>query len=219
MTNPEVQEVLNDVRACWNDLSPLQLGEKLNVLIGFKCSRRGIAKELGKPARTIDRYIALVNPPKEGSDWATMLERTLPKKPQKQSSISACEADRRIPSKIPAKKGVGPVIKEKYPAQDHAHISTAQQTKKMTSPLSIMAQEPPVVNGAMGGQENPAGEDTSKMSLVDQFNLSRGPITPDKIQRLAAMSKQMERRPFRDARSMKRQGKPLPPIDPHGPVS
>ena len=41
MTRPEVREALEALRACWSDLSPLQRGEQLNVLIGFKCSAGG----------------------------------------------------------------------------------------------------------------------------------------------------------------------------------
>lgn len=73
MTRPEVREALEALRACWSDLSPLQRGEQLNVLIGFKCSAGGIAKELGKPATSILRYIALANPPEH---WIETMERT-----------------------------------------------------------------------------------------------------------------------------------------------
>src|ERR1035437_7425032 len=136
MENPEVREALSALRARWSDLSPQQRGEQLNVLISFKCSVGGIAKELGKPATSIRRYIALANPPDAGGDWIATMERTWAEDPQEQSTMSAGEAACHFPSKIPAKKIVVPVINETCPAQDHAHTSTVQQTKKITSLLS-----------------------------------------------------------------------------------
>ena len=60
----------------------------------------------------------------------------------------------------------------------------------------------------MTGQEDSAGQNDSRISLVDQYVLSRDPFA--RIQRLATISESIERRPYRDARSMKRQGKQLP---------
>jgi hypothetical protein len=214
MSKPEVREVLNVLRTSWSDLSPQQRGEKLNVLIGFNCSRRGIAKELGKQESNIRKYIAKANPSEEGNDWATMMKSTLAKEPQKQSTKSASEDVRRIPSKIPAKKQAEPVIKETYPMQDQARTSTAQQTKKISYPSSTAVKEPPVVSAATSGLENQAGEDTPKTSKADAI-LKAWRNREDRRQRLASTPEQIQPRPFYDAHSLGRQGGPLPPKDRH----
>ncbi len=102
-----------------------------------------------------------------GSDWIATMERTWAEDAEEQSTMSAVEPPCRFPSKIPAKKIVGPVINETSPAQDHAHPSTAQQTKKIASPLSTTVKEPPVVNGPMSRQEVQVGEGTPKTGQRD----------------------------------------------------
>jgi hypothetical protein len=180
MESPEVREALSALRARWSDLSPQQRGEQLNVLIGFKCSINGIAEELGKSATSIRRYVA-----EAGDDWITTMENAWAEDPEEQSTRGADQYPCHFPSKIPAKKIVGPVINETCPAQDHAHTSTAQKAKKITSPLSTRVKEPPVVNSAMSRQEDQVGEDIPKTSLVNAY-MRRGQIIDDKIQRLAA---------------------------------
>jgi hypothetical protein len=218
MTRPEVREALIGLRACWSILTPRQLGEQLNELVGFECSVRGIAKELGKPETSIRRFITLAKQPEKDSNWIAMRERTCAEVPKEPSTMSAGEAVCHFPSKIPAKEIVGHVINETCPAQDHAHTSTAQQTKKITFPLSTRVKEPPVVNCAMSRQEHQVGEDTPKTSLVDAY-MNRRQILDDKIQRLVAIPEQIKPRPIWNASSMKRQGKPVPPKDPQEPVS
>jgi predicted transcriptional regulator len=214
MTSPEVQEVLKVLRVRWTKLSRLQRGEKLNVLIGFNCSARGIANELGEPESTIRRYIALANPPEEGSDWIAQMKSTITKRPKKQGTEGDGEEVSPLLSKIRAKKIVVTATLESHPAQDDAHTSTAQHATQITSHLSTAAKEPPVVSGAKSVQENQARDDTPKKSLADAF-LSMGRIHPDKLQRLAAISEQIEARPLRSANSMKRQGRPSPLKDRH----
>jgi hypothetical protein len=213
LTNPEVLAALKTLRASWSDLSPRQRVEKVNVLIGLKCSMRGIAEELGKKESSFRRYIRQANPAEASDDWASMLESTLAKKPQKQSTKIPGEDVRRIPSKLPAKAIVGVTTKETHPMRHDARLSTAQQTKRITSQASTAAKTPPTVDGGSSGQKNQATEDTPRMSLPDQYILTRGPITLEKIQRLDAMSKQMERRPVQGAGTLTRQGRPLPPTD------
>jgi hypothetical protein len=213
MESPEVREALSALRARWSDLSPQQRGEQLNVLIGFKCSINGIAEELGKSATSIRRYVA-----EAGDDWITTMENAWAEDPEEQSTRGADQYPCHFPSKIPAKKIVGPVINETCPAQDHAHTTTAQKAKKITSPLSTRVKEPPVVNSAMSRQEDQVGEDIPKTSLVNAY-MRRGQIIDDKIQRLAAIPEQIKPRPILSPTSMKRQGKPVPPKDTHGPVS
>jgi hypothetical protein len=213
MKIPEVQETLNALRARWNDLSPQQRGEQLNVLIGFKCSEDGIAKELGKPATSIRRYIK-----EAGGDWFSIMERTWAEDPQEESTMCTGNVACRFPPKIPAKKIVSPVKNETCPAQDHAHTSTAEQTKKNTSPVSTKVKEPLVVNGPVSRQEDQVRGATPKTSLVDAY-MNSEQIRANNIQRLAAISEQIKPRPIPNARSMKRQGKPEPPTDPQQSVS
>jgi len=212
MKIPEVQETLKALRARWNDLSSQQRGEQLNVLIGFKCSQDGIARELGKPATSIRRYIN-----EAGGDWFSTMERTWAEDPQEESTMCTGNVACRFPPKIPAKKIVESVTNETSPAQDHAHISTAEQTKKIIPPFSTRVKEPPVENGAMSRQENQVGEGAPKTSMVDAYMNSKR-IHDDKIQRLETIPDQIESRPLRTARSMKRQGRPEPPTDPNRPV-
>ena len=204
MESPEVREALSALRARWSDLSPQQRGEQLNVLIGFKCSINGIAEELGKSATNLRRYME-----KAGGDWITTMENAWAEDPEEQSTRGADQYPCHFPSKIPAKKIVGPVINETCPAQDHAHTSTAQKAKKITSPLSTRVKEPPVVNSAMSRQEDQVGEDIPKTSLVNAY-MRRGQIIDDKIQRLAAIPEQIKPRPILSPTSKKRQGKPKP---------
>lgn len=212
MANPEVREALNVLRTRWNDLSLQQQSEQLHKLIGLKCSLRGLEKELGKPLTSLRRIIERTDHPEKGNDWIETMERTWAVDPEEQSAMSADEDACRFPSKIPAKKLVGPAIAETYPVQDHAHTSTARQTKKITSPPSTTGKESPAANGAMSRQEVQVGEDTPKTSQNDAYT-SREQSFKNKIQRLAAIPEQIKPRPIWTARSIKRQGRPLPPTD------
>jgi hypothetical protein len=216
MANPKAREALRTLRARWSDLSRLQRGEQLNVLkIEFKFSVRGIAREIGESATTIQRCIDLVNPPE---DWITTMQNTWAVEPEEQSTMSAGYDVCHFPPKIQAKKIVEPVIKETCAAQDHAQTPATQQTKKIASPLSTKVMEPPVVNGAVSRQEGQVGERIPKSSLVDAY-MRRDQIKEDKRRRFEAIADQIPPRPIFDATSMKRQGKQVPPKDPHGPVS
>jgi hypothetical protein len=212
MTNPEAQEALRALRARWSKLSPQQRGEQLKVLIGFKgTTMRGIAKDLGQPETTIRRYI------KPASDWIADMEDAWAEDPQEQSERGADQYSCHFPPKIPAWKKLEPVINEKSPAQDDAHISTAQQTKKITLPISIRAKEPPVVKDATSGQEDQVRKNTPKTGPVPA--MSRDLTFRERMEGMIASVDQIKPRREFDARSMPRQGKPVPPIDPHKPVS
>src|ERR1700689_4129696 len=93
-----------------------------------------------------------------------------------------------------AKTGAQSVIKEKCPVKDDVHSSTTQQTKRITSPLSTRAHERPVVNHASSDKESRPGE--------HDLCISSGPITPDRIRRLAAIADSIKARPVWDANSM-----------------
>jgi hypothetical protein len=129
--------------------------------------------------------------------------------------MSSDETTCHFLSKIPAKKIVGPVIAERYTAQDHVHNPTAQQIKKTPSPSSTSGKESPVVNGAMSRNNDQVGGETSKARLADAY-IGREQIIEDNLRRSAVMPDQIKPRPIWTARSMKRQGRPLPPKDPHG---
>jgi hypothetical protein len=213
MENPEVREALSALRARWNDLSPQQRGQELKVLISFKCSVRGIAKELGESESNLRRYIMEAD-----GDWITTMENAWAESPEEQSARITYQNPCHFPPRFPGKEIVVSVINETCPVPDHPHTSTAQQTKKITSPLSTRGKEPPVVNSAMSRQDDQVGKDVPKTSLVDAY-MRRGQIIDDKIQRLASLHEQIKPRPILSPTSMKRQGKPVPPEDTHGPVS
>lgn len=153
MTNPKVRESLMGLQNCWSLLTQRELGGQLNALIRFNCSVRGLAKELGKSETSIRRLMKLAKQPEEDSEGITVRESTSAAVPKRPSTVSTGEAVRHFPSKIPAKKIVEPVIREVSPAQDHAHASTAEQTKKIPSPLSTTVKKLPVVDGRMSRQE------------------------------------------------------------------
>lgn len=213
MKSPQTQKVLIALRDDWNHLSGEQRGERLNELTGLGCSLRGIGKELGKAESSIRRYIARTGPPKPGGDLATMLESIVGKRLLTQNGKSSHQATNYNLAKMPTEKGGAPIVKETPSGKDHSQSSTTLQTKRITSPASIVAQKPSAASGATSGQENQTREEAPKTSLVDLYNLYKGPMNPDKMQLLARISKQMERPRFRDARSMKLQGRPVPPED------
>jgi IS30 family transposase len=215
MKNPKTQAVFRALQERWDGMSAAQQGEQLIESISLKCSVRGIADELGKPESTIRRYIRLSKSTETSSGWNARMERTLAKGPLTQKTKSAREVAGCEPSEIPAKKGARPVIQEMSPVKDDVHLSTTQQTKRITSSSSTSAQVRPVMNQTLSEKESRPGEHEPKTNLVDLY-MSRGLA---KIQRLAAIADSIQPRPFRDARSMQRQGRPLPPIDPKGTVS
>lgn len=213
MTDPEVRKGFNALRDDWNNLSPQQRGEQLQKLVDSKCSVRGLERDLGEPASNIRRYIAQANSSGESSDWIEMMKRTLAKEPEKEDAMKAHAVALGKPPKILAKQGVEPVIKQIHLAPDHAQPSEAEQEKKIASPASIATKEPPAIKEAVNKQEDRIGQQQDlRTSLVDRLNLSEQ-IRQNKIQRLASISESFEPRPYRDARSMKRQGRPLPPTD------
>jgi hypothetical protein len=201
MTRPEVQEILNEIRSRWSDLNSLQRGEKLNVLIGLECSRRGIAKELGEHESSIRRYINEANSLGENSDRIPLMS-TVPEQNTDDDEADVGPLRARI---IRARRNALSATVESHPAQNDARTSAAQQTKKTAPSELIPVKESPVVTGAENVQGNQAGEATPKRNLVDEF-LNNERIRRDKIQRLMDIHEQIEPKPYRDAHSMKRQG-------------
>ena len=213
MANPQAQKALSVLRDDWNGLSPEQLGERLNELIGLGCSARGIAKELGKPETSIRRYIALANQPEPGSDWITMLERTLATGFPTQSAKNTREAADCKPSRIPTKKGARPIVKETSSVKDHVQSSRTPQAKKVATPPSTRAQERPILDRVASEKQSQPGVGEPGMSPLELYKLSKGQSLEDRMRRLAAISDSIKPRPFRNAHSMQRQGRPLPPKD------
>ena len=207
MTEPRVQKLLSALRVSWNDLSPQERGEQLSKLIDFGCSVRGIARELGKPESSIRRYIAQANSSESGSDWIAMMELTLAKEPEEETTMSALEAARQAGSLIPRKKGMGPVVEEMHPGKDHVHSPTTPPAKNVTSPSLTRAQELPAMNPDLSGKQSQTESGEPGMSLVDIYKSSQGQSISDSVRRLEAISNSIEPRPFQNAKSMKRQGK------------
>ncbi len=213
MTDPRVQRLLSALRANWNDQIPQENGAPLKKLKDLGCPVRGIARELGKPASSIRRYIKHANSSESRSAWVAMMERTVAKEPEEETTMSAIEAARQAGALIPRKKGLGPVIEETHSEKDHVHSSTAPPAKKVTSPALTRAQELRAMNPDQSGKQIQAGSGEPRMSLVDAYKLSKGQSISDSVRRLEAIPDSIEPRPFQNARSMKRQGKPLPPED------
>lgn len=214
MKNPKTQAAFRVLQERWDGMSEEQQGEQLIELIGLKCSVRGIADDLGEPESNLRRYIKVAKSTGTSSGWIKRMKRTLSKEPRTQRTKSAREVADCIPSEIPATKGPQSVIREMVPVKNDVHSSTTQQTKRITAPSSTSAQVRPVAKLTLSDKENRPGQPEPKTRMVVDIYNSRGQIAQEKIQRLAAIADSIETRPYRDARSMKRQGRPLPPSDP-----
>jgi len=101
MKNPKTQAILSTLRKGWDGMSPEQQGEQVLELTVLKCSVNGIAHELGKPATTLLRRIALAKSPGTSSGWIGRIGRTLAKGPKRSTrEVADCK-----PTDTPAKKG------------------------------------------------------------------------------------------------------------------
>jgi hypothetical protein len=209
MKNSKTEAAFSSLRERWDGMSDEQRGEQLIELIGLKCSVRGLADDLGKPESTIRRYIRLAKSTQTNRGWIARLERTLAKGPLTQKTTSARELADCKPSETPSKKAPQSVIKEMYPVKNDVHSSTTQQTKRIISSSSTSAQVRPVINQASSEKESRPGVHEPRARPIDLY-FSRMQITQDKIQRLAAIPDSIEARPYRDAKSIKRQGKSSP---------
>lgn len=212
LTNLPVREAIGELRASWDNLAPEERGDKLQKLVNSGCSLRGISEGSGIPPTTIRRYFALVKPSTESS---ASLEHTPAKDPQTGDAKRARAAVLPMLPKTPAKTGVELVMNRKYPPQDPAQDSKAQRTITIASSSETGVKEASAVKDAADGQEVRTGEATAPKSLVDLYQLYRGPMTPERLQLVVEMAKSMERPKYRDARSMKRQGRPVPTTDPN----
>jgi hypothetical protein len=202
MKNPKTQGILNALRKGWNGMSAEQQGEQVLELTVLKCSVNGIADELGQPATTLRRRIALVKSAGTNSGWIRRIDRTLAKEPKTKSTREVADCK---PSETPAKKGPGPVIKEMEPVKNEVHSSTTQQPKRIAGSSLTSTHVRPVMNNTLSEKENLPAQHESKTRLVDLYN-SRGQIAQDRMQRLADIANSIPKRPDWNARSMKRQG-------------
>jgi len=218
LTNPRARETIGALRATWDNLTPDDRGEKLNDLIRLGCSVRGLARELDKPESTIRRYIALAHSSESGGNWIATIERTLAKKRAKEREVSRIEALRESKAMFEKNGELKPVPNDKSAANDAKHKLSehkTQQTRQSPHPVSRGAEEPSQGNGVASEKGRRAEEPKQKIDLVERYRLQSGGVTPKRIQRLQAIVESIAPRPYRDARSMKRQGRPLPPTDPN----
>lgn len=213
MKNPKVQAVLNSLQLKWNTLSSEQLGGHLITLIELKCSRRGIAKYLNKPDTTIRRYIDLVNDSKHESDSIAEMGRTLAKRPEEESSKSPLEAARESKAMFQASKSARLEVNKHDQAKKPQHALKTQLTGRTPSPVPAVAEEPRVGSEGRNEKENRTQEAISELTPLQIYNRTRSSMS-DRIPRLASIAESIPSRPYRDARSMKPQGKPVPPADP-----
>lgn len=212
MADAKVRKALSTLQSNWNILSPQERSERLNNLTELNCSARGIAEETGIPLTTIRRYIELANPSRSRSDSKAKMKRTSAKEPEKRTATSFIRAAIESRNMFLKNKAIAPVVKKPDPTNEPQHPSKAQPAKKIANPASIATKAPHVVDNGLGRQESRAEEDRPQMSPLERYNrasLSR----LERIQQLVTLSDSIPSRPFRDARSMKRQGRPLPPTD------
>lgn len=208
MANPEVQELISALRAESEKLSPRQQGERAIKLLDLGCSTRGIARETGIKESTLRRHITLAKSVESEDDCAKLLRGIIGKKPQEKPEMSRLDVARHQRSLIPARE-MGPVKKSMPLGTNPVHPSTTQRANTMPAPQSVRVK----IDADNALDEKKIGEDQPKMSPLELWKLTRGPMTPEKMRLLDEMSKSMQRPQFRDARSMKRQGKPVPPSD------
>ncbi len=213
MKNPKTQAILSALRKGWNGMSAEQQGEQVLELIALKCSVNGIVDELGRPATTIRRRIGIAKSAGTNSGWIGRLERTLAKKPLTPKAKSARKVAGCEPSVGPADKGQRAAITKAYPVKNDVRSTTVQQIKGVASSSSSSAQVHRGVNHASSDKESRPGEQEPKANLVELYK-NRDKSNLDKIQELAGIADSIAPRPYRDARSIKRQGRPLPPSDP-----
>jgi hypothetical protein len=211
MKNSKTNAAFSSLRERWDGMSDEQRGEQLIELIRLKCSVRGIADDLGEKESNLRRYIGSAKTTGTNSGWIGRMERTLAKRPLTPKTKSACEVADCKPSAAPAKKGSRSVTEEMDPVENDVHSSTTPHAKEIALSSSTVAQERPVVNHASRDKESRPGE--------HDLSISSGPITEDRIRRLAGIADSIKARPVWDAHSMERQGIPLPPVDPKGTVS
>ena len=212
MTNPRVQQTLSALRASWNDLSPQERSEQLNKLVDSGCSLRGLSEELGIPLTTIRRYIASAHSSESGGDWIAMMETTLAKKPAKERDVSRIEAARESQAMLQRNRTAAPAIKETGQAKQERGALAAQPTKKIIArPESVATKVPPVKDDGLSGKESQVGNQRPQSPLEQwkQGHLSNS----ERIQRLISLPDSIKPRPHQNARSMGRQGRPLPPTD------
>lgn len=214
MTDPGVQEAFRVLQSNWNELTPRQKGEQgeeLKKLVDSGCSVRGLERDLGEPASNIRRYISQAKAADAASDWTALLESISGRKPEGQSKMSPLEAARESQSMFQRNRAVGAVIKGTGQTKKPQGASAAQPTKKIdASPASVATKVPPIMDDRLGGNESRVEESQPQISPLEQWKLGH-PSNSERIRQLASMT--IEARPYRDARSMKRQGRPLPPTD------
>ncbi len=212
MTNPRVQQTLSALRASWNDLSPQEKGEQLNKLVDSGCSLRGLSEELSIPLTTIRRYIALAHSSESGGDRIAIMERTTAKKPAKERDVSRIEAARESQAMFQRNRKPESAIKQTGEAKKLQGASAAPPTKKIiTSPAPVATKVPPIKDDGLSGKESRV-EDQRPKSLLEQWKQGH-PSYSEGIQRLISLPDSIEPRPHQNARSMGRQGRPLPPTD------
>lgn len=213
MTDPKVREAMATLGSNWKLLSQQELGAKLSELVELNCSVRGIAEASKIPASTIRRRIASVASLKSLSGRNTELVRTLGKISGMRSPKSAIEAARESNAMFQKNRPVAPEIEQKFPAKSSQHPRKLKPPESSVGTPSVATKVPVTAEGKLGGRKRRSDEELPKMSLVDQYRL--GQLSGPEVRRVfASQPKLLERRPFRDISSMKRQGRPVPPTDP-----
>lgn len=218
MTDPKVRKALVVLQSNWKILSDQELGEQLTKLQELNCSARGIADELKKPPTAIHRLLALVKSSRFRSDSAAVMGHTFEKKPGRQSNLSSIEAARESKAMFERSKALRlgtnktGLAKEPQRAAEIQPAVKAQSAKLAASPALMTASEPSLKSEGLEEKVTPTQEVAPKIDSPNIYQLAQA-NSSKRIQRLASISDQIAPRPYRDARSMKRQGRPVPEKD------
>lgn len=211
MSNPKVHEILNILRFGLKKLSPRERDEQLNKLDDLGCSIRGIAKELKIPASSLRRSRSSLKSMDSESDWIQLMEGTLAKTPHDEPERSRFQAVREARSAISSRKLMDPVKNLKPPTPVRAFSTSGQRAMRITAPQSAPVKVPRKLENeesALREASEHARTEKPPIDLVDRYMELKVQIPQEKIRRLAEIAESVGTRPYRDARSMKRQGTP-----------
>lgn len=205
MTDAEVKNAFGALKSSLNSLSGEEQGNRFRKLVDSGCSIRGLGRDLGIPPTTVKRYMKLAETLEANSDWSVMLDTLAPCDTTEETKLSSIEAARESKAEFERNKAM---------MLANAHQAKVPPASKTGPPnnsriTSKSAKESHTVNDRSYEKEISA-EDPPKKNLSEQFMQARQ-NGHGRLRVLVSMD--VEPRPIRNAHSLKRQGRPLPPKD------
>ena len=202
LNDPKVRKALKSLQEYWDVLSQPEQIERVNDLLKFGCSRRGIADETKIPLSTLSRH-SVPKPLKPRKDPRPGATPDLNKESQKRRRPSAIDAARESQAMF-----------QKLKASRRGEIEGKEMAKEEQKPF--IAQQPVIPAADSVIETSPKGEETSEKGshtqndqpksgqreLFEAAQVSR----VERRQRLATIPDQIKARPQYTARSMRRQG-------------